>query len=150
MRKVFTLALLLSAIISNAQVKFTYAGQQITTSKNNIYVNPKKKNNAKVYIYNNVKDALRCAESLQEARSANDTTWTNIYIEPSVYWIDNPNDTTTHMPLPGEHIPYGMKLKLNNRKITGISPTLGNKKAHINNPLVKEEISREMKNNTLN
>lgn len=38
-----------------------------------------------------------------------------------------------------------MKLKLNNRKITGISPTLGNKKAHINNPLVKEEISREGK-----
>lgn len=38
-----------------------------------------------------------------------------------------------------------MKLKINNRKITGISPTLGNKKAHINNPLVKEEISREGK-----
>ena len=38
-----------------------------------------------------------------------------------------------------------MKLKINNRKITGISPTLGNKKAHINNPLVKEEISRKGK-----
>lgn len=40
----------------------------------------------------------------------------------------------------------GIKLKINNRKITGISPTLGNKMAHINNPLVKEEISREGKN----
>lgn len=39
----------------------------------------------------------------------------------------------------------GIKLKINNRKITGISPTLGNKMAHINNPLVKEEISREGK-----
>ena len=121
MRKVFTLVLLLSVIISNAQVKFSYAGQQITTSKNNIYVNPKKKNNAKVYIYNNVKEALRCAEVLQKARSTNDITWTNIYIEPSVYWIDNPNDTTTHMPLPGEHIPYGMKLKLNRTRLIGIS-----------------------------
>lgn len=121
MRRILTFVLLLSVISSKAQNAFIYAEQEITTSKNNIYVNPNKKTNAKTYTYNNVKDALRYAESLQKTRSINDTTWTNIYIEPSVYWIDDPNDTTTHMPLPGEHIPYGMKLKLNKTRLIGIS-----------------------------
>ena len=99
MKKLLTFTLLLIATCVYSQKAFRYNGKEILTGKHNIYVNPKIKSKPKAYIYNNVNDALRCAEKLQQKRMANDTTWTCIYIEPSVYWIDNPNDTTIHTAL---------------------------------------------------
>ena len=123
MKKLLTFTLLLVATCVYSQKAFRYNGEEILTGKHTIYVNPKMKSKPKAYIYNNVNDALRCAEKLQQKRMANDTTWTCIYIEPSVYWIDNPNDTTIHTALPGEHIPYGMKLQLCKTKLIGMGST---------------------------
>lgn len=123
MKKLLTFTLLLVATCVYSQKAFRYNGEEILTGKHTIYVNPKIKSKPKAYIYNNVNDALRCAEKLQQKRIANDTTWTCIYIEPSVYWIDNPNDTTIHTALPGDHIPYGMKLQLSKTKLIGMGST---------------------------
>lgn len=44
-----------------------------------------------------------------------------VEFEPGVYWIDDPYDPEVRYPEPGESIPYGLKLRLNNVRFVGLS-----------------------------
>lgn len=75
------------------------------------------------YIFNDMRAALSAADSIQ--RTLPKGTFSEehpltIYIAPSVYWLDNPDDPTIRKPLPGEGIPYGMKLKLDHVRLIGL------------------------------
>lgn len=115
--KLFTTLLFFLPFIGvNAQTRFICKGTQMTTNKHTILVDASKKNKPKSYTFSTINEALRCAE-----RNANDGEWTNIYISPSVYWIDNPDDPSVRVPLEGEHEPYGIKLSLNQTRLIGLS-----------------------------
>lgn len=64
------------------------------------------------YLFRSLRDALRAAE---------EKPGITLYIAPGVYWIDNPDDDEVRQPLPGENIPYGMKLKVNNLRLIGLT-----------------------------
>lgn len=98
-----------------AQTRFSFNGKPITSAEHCLYVNPKYKTNAKRYTFSTANEALRFAE-----RYADDTQWTEVYIEPSVYWIDDPNDDAIRRPEPGSNTPFGMTVKLSRTRIIGL------------------------------
>ncbi|MBQ7484439.1 MAG: hypothetical protein IJT89_10345, partial [Bacteroidaceae bacterium] len=114
MRIFSTLIILCATATCHAQTKFSFEGKSLTSSRNNIYVSSKAKTNAKKFTFNSMNEALAFAE-----KNAADST--TIYIEPSVYWIDNPDDDGIRKPLNGENEPFGMKVKISNLKIIGLS-----------------------------
>ena len=113
--RILSLATLLLFLASaNAQVRFTCNGEKMSSAKDCLYVNPKMKTRESRFCFNNVKEALLFAEK----HPSNHST---IYIEPYVYWLDDPNDTTIRKPLQGENEPFGMKLRISNVSLIGLS-----------------------------
>lgn len=110
------LAPALFPLLSSAQVKFNVDGKSMITSKHCLYVNSAKKTYAKSFVFSSMNEALRMAE-----RNVTDTTWTEIYVEPSVYWIDNPDDAEVRKPQNGGGTPFGMMLKMNRVRMIGLS-----------------------------
>ena len=109
-KSLFTILLMMLTMNVTAAIK---------PSRHCLYVNDKVKTNRKAFTFRTVNEALLYAEQL--TADATDTAWTEICIEPSVYWIDNPDDDSVRMPLPGDHQPYGMKVRLNRVRIIGLS-----------------------------
>lgn len=109
-------ALCLHSAHMSAQTVFTHEGRTMTSGRHSLYVKSGKKSNAKKYTFATVNEALRYAEA-----QPSDTAWTNIYIEPDVYWIDNPDDPRVAQPQPGSNTPYGMEVKLNRTRLIGLS-----------------------------
>ncbi len=75
------------------------------------------------YMFNDMRAALSAADSIQHTLpkgTFSEEHPLTIYIAPSVYWLDNPDDPTIRKPLPGEGIPYGMKLKLDHVRLIGL------------------------------
>lgn len=75
------------------------------------------------YVFTSLREALLAADSIQ--RVAPQGTFTEecpltIRIAPSVYWLDDPDDPSVRKPLPGEGIPYGLKLVLNHVCLVGL------------------------------
>lgn len=99
-------------MITHAQVKFNAFGEKKITSRQCLYVNPAKKTKASQFVFRTVAEALNAINGMGNA---------TIYIEPWVYWLDNPDDATVKQPLPGENIPYGMKLIISNVQLIGLS-----------------------------
>lgn len=81
-----------------------------------IHVDPKAGRNVADGVFQTVNEALRHAKSY-----ADDTLWTNIYIAPGVYWIDDPDDEVVRRPAEGDNTPYGMKVRLNRTRLIGLS-----------------------------
>ena len=79
--------LLLFHASANAQVKFVCNGMKKSSAKDCLYVNPKMKTNERRFCFNSVREALLFAEKNPSAN-------TYIYIEPWVYWLDDPDDRT--------------------------------------------------------
>ncbi len=138
MKHIFPTLLLLCLVFpAAAQTAFTYQNQTLQPGKNIFLVG--KKNGAdeagnNPYIFSSVKDALLAAERLQKevrqeqerGMAVNPYSESNplsIYIEPSVYWLDDPDDPAIRKPLPGEGIPYGMKLELSHLRLIGMGNT---------------------------
>lgn len=72
--------------------------------------------------FSTANEALLMAEIIsQKKKMRGDTTWTEVRITPSVYWIDDPNTPETVRPKPGETIPYGLCLRLDRVRIVGTS-----------------------------
>ncbi len=72
--------------------------------------------------FSTANEALLMAEIIsQKKKLRGDTTWTEVRITPSVYWIDNPDTPETVRPKPGETIPYGLCLRLDRVRIVGTS-----------------------------
>lgn len=96
--------------------------QNVLPSRDVVYVNPNVKTNVRKLTFKTVNEALRKAEAIAEEKNQKgDTTWTEVRIEPSVYWIDDPKKPEVVRPSVGETIPYGMKLRLNRVRIIGLS-----------------------------
>ena len=109
-------ALICAAAVS-AQTPFSYKGTSLTSGEHCLYVNSTQKTKEKAYTFHTVNEALSFAQ-----RYATDSlTSTAIYIEPSVYWIDDPDDKTDRVPYAGDAAPFGLKLKLNNVRMIGLS-----------------------------
>jgi len=87
--------------------------------EHHLYVDQKETTDEAKGQFATVNEALRHAETL-----ADDRMWTTIHIAPGVYWIDNPDDPGIRKPEPGEHIPYGIKVRLSRTRLigTGNSP----------------------------
>ena len=96
------------SIGTEAQTRFTYQGNTLTTNEHRLLVGSKP-TNARRNTFRTIEEALRAAEQ----KSSTDTTWTEIYIEPSVYWIDNPDDKAIRMPRKGKATTYGCAEKIN-------------------------------------
>lgn len=56
------------------------------------------------FVYNSVKTAAAHLTNGTEAEPM------VLYLAPWVYWIDNPDDTATRVPKPGNNTPYGMEI----------------------------------------
>lgn len=107
---------MLMTLFVSSQTPFVYNDSRLQSSPRNLYVNPSYKSNPSKYTFASAKEALRYAE-----RYANDTLCTNIYIEPYVYWLDDPDDPQVRRPEEGSNTPFGMKLKLSRTRIIGLS-----------------------------
>lgn len=77
-------------------------------------VDPTRCTNAKQGVFHHVSEALRYAESLN-----NDTVWTEIHIQPSVYWMDDPDDPEVRRPANGQNTPFAMEVRLNHVRLIG-------------------------------
>lgn len=130
--KLVSFFLLLSlAFLSSAAVQqqFAYNGQRFTSGASTFLVDSKLKSEdlpADSYVFSSLKEALRAAEKHSETyrhqpKTTRDAQTISIYIAPGVYWIDDPDDPEIRRPLPGDHIPYGMKLKVSNLRLIGLS-----------------------------
>lgn len=68
------------------------------------------------YVFHSVNEALLYAQRHQDG----DGQWTDIRIEPGVYWIDDPDDTRVKKPArPGEP-PYGLEVRINRTRLIGL------------------------------
>lgn len=105
------------ATLALAQTPFsTHNGRSLTTSPHCLYVNPNQPAVAGTFCFATMQEALRAAEA-----NCNDSVWTEIYIEPSVYWIDDPDDPEVRRPAPGSNTPFGMELRLSHTRLVGLS-----------------------------
>lgn len=114
---ILTLAAVLgSAILASAQTKFIMNGEPRISSAHCLYVNDAMKSCPSRYTFRTVNEALLFAEK----NDGKDTLWTDICIEPSVYWIDDPDDPEIRTAPTGES-PFGLKIKMNRVRIIGLS-----------------------------
>lgn len=104
-----------------AQKAFKAFGETLKTDKRCLYVNSGMKTKSAQHVFKTVNEALECAERLSTSRPAGDNSEIKVYIEPSVYWIDNPDDPAMRLPLEGEGTPFGMKLKFSGIHLIGLS-----------------------------
>lgn len=112
----FFLALCLDAQLLHAQTSFLYNGQSMKSHERCLYVNPAKKTNSRRFTFSHVREALLFAQ-----QRAADSLWTDIYIEPSVYWMDDPDDPQVRQPQPGGNTPYALEVTLGKVRMTGLS-----------------------------
>ena len=68
-----------------------------------------------------LREALLTAEKLQKQYSYTESSPLTIRISPSVYWLDDPDDTAVRNPAPGSNTPFGMELTLSHLRLIGLS-----------------------------
>lgn len=71
------------------------------------------------FTFRTVNEALRYAEQ----RHGQDTLYTDIYIAPSVYWIDNPDEDVIRKPQPGCTTPFAMTVNASRLRLIGMGKT---------------------------
>ena len=108
--------LLLQGLCAVAQTTFPYKGEAMKTNSKRLLVNDKKTNDSR-FTFRTVKEALRFVER----NNGKDTLWTEIYITPSVYWIDNPDEEAVRKPAKGENTPFAMTVKMDRVRLVGLS-----------------------------
>lgn len=112
---IVTLLLSCMAMALMAQTTFSFQGKKKTTGKYCLLVNDTR-TSLQDFTFATPAEALRYAEKKAE----NDTLWTEIYIMPSVYWMDNPDDEAVRYPEPGEGTPYAMTVKAHHIRMIGM------------------------------
>ena len=110
------MAVIASIVSADAQVAFRYKGETRHTDRHCLLVDDTKKSKEKEFLFTSVKDALEYADK----HNNEDTLWTEIYICPSVYWMDNPDDEAIRRPNPGEGTPYAMEVKASRLRLIGL------------------------------
>lgn len=109
-------ALFIGMAHAQGQTKFSYEGKTYVTNSHRLLVN-NHSTNARRHTYKTVEEALRAIEHKDQT----DTLWTEIYIEPSVYWMDNPDDDAIRLPRKGEGTPFAMEININRLHLIGMS-----------------------------
>lgn len=100
---------------ASSQTRFTHNGEAKVSAEHCLYVNATKKSNPKHFTFKTVNEAFRFAE-----KYADDNIQTEIYIEPSVYWIDDPDDPAVRVPAHGG-TPFGLEVKMSHTRMIGLS-----------------------------
>lgn len=107
----------------NSDIEFngssiTYKGEEIKLGKRCIYVNSSLGEDADKYdfVYSDIKEAL----SKTALTDGTQLQPMKIYLEPNVYWIDNPDATDTLEKKEGYDLPYGMVVECENLNIIGL------------------------------
>lgn len=73
------------------------------------------------YLFHSLREALVKAEQMQQQTDRYTTEHPLvIYIAPSVYWLDDPDDPTIRKPLPGESTPFALKLHVSHLRLIGL------------------------------
>lgn len=111
----FTLSTLLICCFCTAQTQFRYKGRTLKTNEHCLLVDDNTRKNS-AYTFMTVNDALRYAEK----KDAADTMWTCIYIMPSVYWLDNPDEEAIRRPQKGSTTPFAVTVNSSRLKFTGL------------------------------
>lgn len=93
----------------------TMSNRVETSSEHHLYVVPNATSDEALGVFATVSDALRQAEAF-----ADDSLWTTIHIPPGVYWLDDPDDPAIRKPAPGEHTPFGLKVRLSKTRLIGM------------------------------
>lgn len=101
------------AMTATGQTRFVYEGRKMVSGSTVLYVSDRKKTSERTFTFHSVGEALRFAER------TNNNTHRTIYIEPSVYWLDNPDDTDVRRPRTGT-TPFAMEVELSNVAIVGL------------------------------
>jgi len=94
---------------------FIYKGNTKVTGERCLLVDESKAGND-TFTFASTAEALRYAEK----KNAADTTWTEIYIAPSVYWMDDPDDDVVRRPNKGEGTPYAMEITAERLRLIGM------------------------------
>ena len=116
--QILSLALFLAGIAaSEAQTAFQLDGQRVTSSAHRLYVNDQLKTRPSRFTFRTVNEALLFAQ----AQNGRDTLWTDICIEPSVYWIDDPDDPAIRKSDVPRESPFGLKVKVDRLRLIGLS-----------------------------
>ena len=110
------MAVLAYIVSADAKVAFRYKGETRHTDKHCLLVDNSKRGKEKNFLFSSVIDALKFADN----NCGSDTLWTEIYIAPSVYWMDNPDDEAIRKPQPGEGIPYAIEIKASRLRLIGL------------------------------
>lgn len=71
--------------------------------------------------FTSLREALLKAEEWQRNFEYTDASPLIIQISPSVYWIDDPDDTAIRNPKKGSKTPFGMELTLSHIRMVGMS-----------------------------
>ena len=103
------------AATMHAQKAFMYKDKELVSDKRTVYVSPKDSTDAEHGVFSSFNEAMKYVSSLQ-----GDTVWTNVYIEPSVYWLDNPDDKAVRVPKKGKSTPYALELELMRTRMIGL------------------------------
>lgn len=111
---------------TTAATTFTYHGKEMQTGTHTWLVKPDAPTSevATGHVFRTVKEAMLAADSIhltQMEELFTEETPLHIYISPWVYWMDDPDDPAVRRPLPGEGIPYGLKVELSHTRLIGLS-----------------------------
>lgn len=112
--------MLLMGMSATGQTMFRYEGREMVSSKERLYVSDKVKTKEKHYTFATVQEALLFVES-QQMDTTTPKDWTEIYIEPSVYWLDNPDDPRVRKPQPGSATPFALEVRIDKVRMIGLS-----------------------------
>ena len=97
---------------SSAQTTFLCNGAERVSSVHCLYVNPAVPTDTAAFTFASAKEALTFAQGRKHVE---------IYLEPAVYWLDDPDDPAVRMPAEGSTVPFGMQLRLSCCDIIGLS-----------------------------
>lgn len=124
-RTVVLICFVAAAVSSAAQHRFVAFGQEKTTSAHCIYVDDAAREDARQFVFGSVTAALQAVERQQKMATrrpaAADTAWTEIYVAPSVYWLDDPDNPTVRTAEEGDDVPYGLKAAIGRVRLVGLS-----------------------------
>lgn len=110
-----TVCCLACCLMAKSQNAFVYQGKRMLTESRRLLVNPLTTDKSR-YTFPNLREALLYAQQ----KKGSDTAWTEIYILPSVYWMDDPDDPAVRRPRQGEDTPFAMEVKTNRLRMIGL------------------------------
>ena len=115
MKRTIILTLLAFICLFATATDFRYKGKKMKTSERCILVDENASGDR--FAFKTVEEAFRYAEKM----SGNSKNPIYIYIKPSVYWLDNPDDPQIRRPKAGETTPFAMEVRMSGVRIIGLS-----------------------------